>query len=322
VTKYLRPLGSIAILAWLAWRADWVQIGDSFTHMRPELWLASLSIYLVTQVVSALRWQVFAQPLGFRQSWLHFTRLYFIGMFFNLFLPTSVGGDVARAWYLNAGSGRKMAAAVSVFVDRLSGLLLLLVLALFGSLAYLGSLPAWVLSSVWGTAGSALLGFLGLLLLKRWLSPFDRARRLVEGIRYFGSRPWLILGTSLLSLIVQAANVIIVWLLGIAIAAPVPAGYYWILVPMITLLTILPISVNGMGVREGGMVLFLTPLGISEAAAVSLAFLWFSVFTAASVIGAGVYLVGSLPRPEGRVHDEPLRSDSDQGRARQLKAAA
>src|SRR5262249_39754699 len=141
-------------------------------------------------------------------------------MFFNLFLPTSVGGDVARAWYLNAGSGRRMASAVSVFVDRASGLLLLLALALVASVCSAGCLPTWVTASVWGAGACAACGLVAFLFLSRSLTRFDRVRRLTEGIRYFAYRPRLLAGTSVLSLFVQAANVIILWLLGIAIAAP------------------------------------------------------------------------------------------------------
>jgi uncharacterized protein (TIRG00374 family) len=312
----------MAILGWLAWRADWGQIGQTFSHIRMDMWFATLGVYIVTQIVSAYRWQVLARPMGFNQPLGHFVRLYFIGMFFNLFLPTSVGGDVARAWYLNAKSGRGMVAAVSVFVDRLSGLILLLVLAIGGSLACTIDLPKWIPASVWGTAVFAVLGFVTLPLASRMLSRFSRLQRLVDGIRYFVRQPRLVVGTSALSLVVQAANVIMLWLLGVAIAAPVPFSYYWVLVPMISLITLLPISLNGMGVREGGMILFLAPLGVSQTTAMSMAFLWFSVFTAASVMGAAVYLLGSLPRPEGQAYDEPIRRSTDQGRTGESQAAA
>jgi uncharacterized membrane protein YbhN (UPF0104 family) len=99
-----------------------------------------------------------------------------------------------------------------------------------------------------------------------------------------------------LSVFVQLANVVLVWLVGQSIAVPVPALYYGIVVPMVTLLTLLPISVNGLGVREGGLILFLAPLGVSESTALSLAFLWFSVFTTVSLCGGAVYLFGRFPR--------------------------
>src|SRR5581483_7781695 len=117
--------------------------------------------------------------------------------------------------------------------------------------------------------------------------------------------------------------VIVVWLVGRALETDVPASYYGICVHMITLLTLVPVSLNGMGVREGGMVLFLAPLGIGQATAVSLAFLWFCVFTVASLCGGAVYLLGSFSlRPEEQPDHGSVRGDSDQGRTRQYQKAA
>src|SRR5262249_43984584 len=101
-----------------------------------------------------------------------------------------------------------------------------------------------------------------------------------------------------------------------------------IVVPMVSLLTLLPVSVNGMGIREGGMVLFLAPLGVNEGTAGTLAFLWFAGFTAASLLGGAVCLLGRFPQPRGlpppREESDNgfVRSDSDQGRVREHHAAA
>jgi uncharacterized membrane protein YbhN (UPF0104 family) len=331
VNKKLRLILSVLLLAWLAWRTDWVQVGRAFAQLRLGWWLAAFGLYLFTQVVSGVRWQLLARPLGLGRPLRQFVAFYFIGMYFNLFLPTSVGGDVVRAWYLDGGSGRKLAAFLSVVFDRFSGLLVLLALACAAVALCPIALPAWVPISVWGTVGGAAVVLAGLALVDLRASPAARlpgaAKVLhkIDDLRSSGRvflRPGLLLSTTALSLVVQAANVLVVWLVGLAIDAPVPAAYYWILVPMVTLLTLLPISLNGMGVREGGMVLFLAPLAVGEGTALSLAFLWFAVFTAASLCGGAVYLFGSFARPEVRPDHEPVRRDSDQGRARQPRAAA
>jgi uncharacterized membrane protein YbhN (UPF0104 family) len=121
-----------------------------------------------------------------------------------------------------------------------------------------------------------------------------------------------------------------VWLVGRALGAGVPDAYYWIVVPMVSLLTLLPVSINGMGVREGGMLLFLRPLGVTDATALSLAFLWFASFSVVGLLGGLVYLFGRFPRPadRGELPDEEIThagsvgGHSDQGRTGQLKPAA
>jgi uncharacterized membrane protein YbhN (UPF0104 family) len=318
----LRLLVSGTLLAWLAWRTDWAQFAGSFGQLRLELWLAALGLYLATQAASSLRWQLLARPLGFEQPLWRYAAFYFIGMYFNLFLPTSVGGDVVRAWYLDAGSGRRLNAFLSVLVDRLTGLLMLLALACVAVGLSPVPLQAWIIASVWGTAACAGMGLVALPRLRRWTDRFDRLRRLAEGVHLCFDRPRLLLATTGLALVVQAANVVLVWLVGLAVAAPVPAAYYWVMVPMVSLLTVLPVSLNGMGVREGGVLLFLAPLGVAEGTALTLSFLWFSVFTAASLLGGFVYLVGWFPRPEGRPDHEPVGNHPDQGRTGQFKAAA
>src|ERR687885_1930959 len=121
--RLVRPLVSAAILLGLAGRMDWGQVAAAFRSLRWGDWLAALAVFLVTQMVSALRWQWFARPLGFTEPLRRFVGLYFVGMFFNLLLPTSIGGDAVRAVALHPGPGRRVAALLSVLLDRLSGLL-------------------------------------------------------------------------------------------------------------------------------------------------------------------------------------------------------
>jgi uncharacterized membrane protein YbhN (UPF0104 family) len=302
VNKKLRILVSVALIGWLAWRTDWQQIGQAGIHLRFGFWLAALLLYLGIQTISGLRWRLLAKPLGYQGSVWQFTAFYFIGMFFNLFLPTSVGGDVVRAWYL--GGGSELSAFLSVLVDRLSGLAVLISLACVAVILCPIVLPGWIVASVWCAAGGALVGGLLAPVLIHGSRRFEKARRLAERSRIYLNQPQLLLETTALSFFIQAGNVVLVWLVGQAVRAPVPASYYWIMVPMVTLLTMLPISMNGMGVREGGTILFLTPLGVSHATALSLAVLWFAVFTAASLVGGVLYLTQRFSKPKAQSYPE------------------
>jgi uncharacterized membrane protein YbhN (UPF0104 family) len=320
VNKKLRLVFSVVLLSVLAWRTDWHQVQAAFTKMHGGFWVAALALYGVAQVVSALRWQILSRPLGFERRLADYTGFYFIGMYFNLVLPTSVGGDVVRAWYLDGHSGRRARAFLSVIVDRLSGLVILLVLAGIGTAFCPAELPNWIRFSVWVTVGCAVVGFAVLPQLARLPlfqaklgvgDEFERCLALVFQPRVLA-----------LSVFVQAANVVLVWLVGRAINATVPLSYYWVLVPMVTLLTLLPVSINGLGVREGGTLLFLTPLGVPTSTAVTLAFLWFCVFGAAGLSGGLVYLFGRFPRLEVQTNHGTIGHHPDQGRAGQSSAAA
>ena len=331
MNKILRLLVTVVLLAILAWQMDWPQVAHTFAHLQVAWWLLAVALLAVTQVVSAWRWQVIARPLGLERSLWQLTGFYYIGMYFNLLLPTSVGGDVVRAWYLDGHSGKRLHAFVAVFLDRLSGLLVLLTMACVAALFSPLQLEPWILWFVYGTAACAVVGLTTAPLLaqhsERAAARLHRLRSAWAALR----SPRVLLVSTLLSLFVQAANVVLVWLVGQAIGAQVPWTFYWILVPMVTLLTLLPISTGGVGVREYSTALFLAPLGVGESIAVSLAFLWFAVYTTTSLAGGVVYLFGRFPKPEAPAltqgSDEdadhgPVDRDSDQGRERQFGAAA
>jgi uncharacterized membrane protein YbhN (UPF0104 family) len=94
------------------------------------------------------------------------------------------------------------------------------------------------------------------------------------------------------SMVVQGLNVLTVMALGHALGLDLPAAAYCVAVPLVSLMTALPISLNGVGVREGGLVWVLAPYGVSEAQGIALGLLWFSVTVATGLIGGLVYLLG------------------------------
>jgi uncharacterized protein (TIRG00374 family) len=324
----------VALLGVLAWRTDWDQVRNAFASLRLDLWLLAVAIYAATQAVSSLRWRMLARPLGFRASFARFLSIYYIGMFFNLVLPTSVGGDVVRAWYLDNKSGRRADAFISVIADRVSGVVVLLLIALIALAFQPAEVPAWITWTVAGMTGGALLLMASVFLISRgkiselrfqisdcksrggWRARFRKLQSAIYNLQFaiFPSRSVFVLST-LLSIVVQLANVLIVWLIGQALVLPIPGGYYLILVPTVTLLTLLPISLNGMGVREGGMAVLLAPLGVETGPAMTLAFLWFLAFMVPSLGGVFFYWWGGLPRFTEGSDDQSLGGGADQGRA-------
>jgi uncharacterized membrane protein YbhN (UPF0104 family) len=98
---------------------------------------------------------------------------------------------------------------------------------------------------------------------------------------------------------------------------------------MVSLLTLLPISVNGIGLREVGTVVFLAPLGVDEDSAKTLAFLWFAASVAVSLLGGLVYLFGAYPKAQptnldnqGTDDNGSVDRDTDQGREGEYRKAA
>ena len=327
MNKILRIGVSVALLAILAWRMDWPKVAQAFTHLRWGYWTSATLVLTVAQLVSAWRWQLQARALGLNNSLAQMTGFYFIGMFFNLILPTSVGGDVVRAYYITGPSGRRLPGYLSVLADRVNGLMVLLMLASIALALQFRNVPGWVCLFVWGTT---CCGFAGLALLP-WLARFGkhgamRAKQ-VRALMQILLQPRLLLQTTALSVIIQVASIVLVWQVGLALSleADISFAYYWILVPMVSVLTLLP-SINGMGVREWSTALLLEPLGVTETTAITLAFLWFLVFICISLLGGLAYLSGRFTRvpslTEDGVEHGSVDHYSDQGRTRQLNQVA
>lgn len=303
--KYWRLVGSLVLVGLLVWRIDWRQVGAAFAQLDATYWLLALGVYLLTQGVSVLRWQMLAAMLGLGGRWRDYLSYYFTGMFFNLILPTSVGGDVVRAWYLGrqAGpipeTGRRTAAFLSVLADRINGFAVLIGLACVATVCCPTPLPGWISWTVAGMGAACVLGLAALPILPRLrtvLPSHPRVTHLLDGAALYQRDRRGMFVVTVLSLVVQVANVILAWLIGEGMGLPVPPLYYGVLIPLVSILTLLPISLNGMGLREGGTVLLLAPLGVGSASAVTLSLLIFAVYTAASLAGGVFYLLGRSPR--------------------------
>ncbi len=303
--KWLRLLGSSALVAVVAWRLDWEQLGQAFAGLRLLPWLLALGLYVLAQLLSSVRWQLLAQAAGFGGSTRRYCAYYFLGMFFNLVLPTSVGGDVVRAWYLGDQKevplrNRRSAAALSVFVDRLSGLVVLIGVACLSLVCCPVPLPGWIVATVTLVGVAGLAGLLALPFVRPllaawapWLGP--RAvllANLADGCLAYARQPRLLLLTTLLSVGVQVLNVAVVALVGSALGLELAPQVYGVVVPLVTLLTLLPVSINGVGLRESAYPLLLAPVGVAAADAVALSLLSFAVTGTAGLAGVIVLAVG------------------------------
>jgi uncharacterized membrane protein YbhN (UPF0104 family) len=314
------------LLIVIAWRIDWSVVGGKFANLNVGLWLAAVGVLIFAHLASARRWQLFAQELRFERSLVQYSAYYFIGMWFNLSLPTSVGGDVVRVWYLDNQSGRKLAAFASVFLERINGLLVLIAVAFVGILIAPMELPLAIRASVWAVTGGAVLGVASLPIAQRWRwLPLHRREQL-HAVVELAKAPRVVASATLMSILVQVSGVVSLWFIGLALDVDIPITYYCILGPMVSLLTLLPISVNGMGVRELGTVAFLAPLNVYADPARTLAVRWFAVSVAVSLMGGLVYLFGAYPKAQTAAKegttDGSVDRDSDQGREGQHSKAA
>jgi uncharacterized membrane protein YbhN (UPF0104 family) len=227
------------------------------------------------------------QPLG------AYVRFYFIGMFFNLFGPSTLGGDVVRALYL--GGGRRPGLALnSVLFDRVSGFAVLMAVGSAGlALSPQFHFPPLLTAAVVAGGLGILLGWWTLPVLVCLLPGHNRLRRQVEDeLAPFWRDPSLLSRVALTSAAFHLSQVLLQYLLVRAAGAEVPLSYCLIFHPLLSVMTALPISVSGFGVREGSYLFFLGRVGVSEPVAVAVGLLWWALTAVGGLVGGA----GFLPR--------------------------
>ncbi len=314
----LRYALSLALLGWLAGRVDWARFGGlrglDWTLAGPAVLLAGLAYPL-----QAWRWQVLlrAQGLALPARWVH--GVFWIGQFYNSFLPGGVAGDAVRFGYLwREHPDRKAAAAASLIADRLLGLGALFALATLALGLHLattsGGTELQTLLAASGAAFVLLLAAGWSATRTRWWEPVsarllgaERAAALHDAAVSLGTRHAALTVATVLSVAVWLVDFVSLWLLARSVGlAAGPLGMT-VAAAAAYVAAALPISIGGHGVREGALVavLGLLGLGTGQAGLVALlAVAFWAVAVGWSLVGGGVWLLSLLTgwplgRPQG-----------------------
>ena len=116
---------------WLSREVGWDNLAETFLRINLGVFAVVLGIFAIGQVIVALRWWLLLRSQAIFIKFSAAVRLHFLGLFYNNFLPSSVGGDLVRAWYVTHHTDKGFEAALSVFVDRVIGLVSTLIIAAF-----------------------------------------------------------------------------------------------------------------------------------------------------------------------------------------------
>ena len=302
----LKLLISVGLLAFLITRIDAEGFVRTLATADFSYIGLAMVIYLMTQAISAVRWAVLTRPLGIRTSFKDLVVYYFIGMFFNLFAPSTVGGDVSRVYYLAKGEAndrQKRAsvstahAAVSVLMDRAIGMVVLVWLGAAGLFLFPDyAIPATV-RSVTFLLALALLIFVLLVPVLRLLPAAHPLVAKLSLILNSYRNGWRVIPQAMmLSLIVhliQAWNHVI---MGLALHLSLPLSFCIIIYPLVGTFAALPLSFNGLGLREGGYIFLLAAVGVGSEKGIAFGLLLFLIVALDSMIGGILFLIRKGPK--------------------------
>ncbi len=289
----LRVVVSISLLTWLFIDTDPKLLTKAFLDISPRTWIIAFLMYIISQLVSSLRWFCLARGLDFPGRLRTYIGYYFVGMYFNLFLPTSVGGDFLKIMFLSRGQAKKLRASFSVLMDRLLGLAAMFCLGSLATILYEDLLPSRFSSVLHISTVVLLISPVVLIKIHHLISKIwpEIALRL-SPLKDLWQKPKTISAGFLLSLILQALVMGAVALLANDMALSPHPAFYFAAFPLVAVLTLLPISFNGIGIREGGFVYFMGLKGIAPEKALTLSLGFFAIQVTASLIGGLAYLAG------------------------------
>ena len=284
---------SMGLLIWLLCRFDLEGVWGYFEDLRISVWAAAFLMLLLAQVLSSVRWWIMARTVSFQGPWSTYLGFYYVGMFFNLFLPTGIGGDLFKAHFLSREEGRRIMALFTVVGDRFFGLIAMLLLGGAAVTLWSGLLPEPFAGFLTVSSLLILGGLAGLPLLQRAIRHYlPRLSRHLEGLLILWRHPKRLFCVLGLSFSLQILGMGAVALLGGGINIHLPLSFYFASLPLIGIITLIPISFNGIGVREGAFVYFFGLKGIAAEPAFGLGLLFFSVQVGLSLIGGIAYALG------------------------------
>ncbi len=301
VGTILRIGGTVALMALTLRNVDWPRLLELLETVDWRWWGAGLALGLVVQCLAAIRWALLARPIGFDYPLTVFIRRFFEGQFFSLCLPTSIGGDVVKAYRLAGTTRGRVLAGCTVLADRLAGLAALGVIAitaLISNQASLTLLPTLLIGA--GLLVAVLLSaslVVGQLdFLATFLPSKPGVQGVVAGLLPYQQRPMLIVSAITWSLLVQMGGAMVVDAVGKSIGTDLPVSVWFAAVPLVALAMVLPISISGVGIREGGLAVLLAPYGVPAEKSVAIGLLWLLVTIVCGLVGGLMFLADRQPR--------------------------
>jgi len=339
ILLYLRVAVVVCGMAWVIyWFSQgqrWANLKQILGQMNPWIFAATLAVFITGQILVGFRWWLLLRTQSIFINLWAAVKLHFLGLFYNNVMPSSVGGDLIRAWYVTRHTNKMFEGALSVFVDRAIGLLSTLVIAAFFYLLFLKGSGAVVTSEnqdgifnslaqhkgIILCATTAVLLIFGILflfkrgrmiLMKSWslirTHSIQITNKLRTAIFIYCRSPLTILAAFGITVFLQIMTITGFWFLGMNLGIGVSIKYYYVFFTLTWVLGAIPVSIGGVFVVEVFLAsLFIKFAGVGEEAASALAFCQRAVWMLASLPGAFIHLSGAhLPKEFFVDYDKPV----------------
>ena len=294
---------SAGLIAYLGSQLALADLAGIFAQMQPGLFVGAVLFYVLSNCLGAVQWYLLLRaqdlPVSFRQALI----FYFIGVFFNNVLLGNIGGDALRIYDIRRLTGRASGGVAATFMDRFIGLFSTCSLALAAYPLIATVERAWLVSVLL----PVLLGLIVLLAmgLSRRIGAFleglivrllpaqvgELVGKLRQSIVVYRHRVGLLCAVWLISLGVQSSRILVYWMAGLALGMDPGLVFFVCFQPVAAVLAALPISIGGLGVREGTLVGLFSSVGIGRELATAMSLLGYIAGLLASLLGGIAFVL-------------------------------
>ncbi len=288
-------------------------ISQAIKSVPPRVWPAAIVMYMTLHLVGVTKWRLLVNSAGADLSFKTAVRAYYMGLFGNTFLPSIVGGDVVRAGVAMRAARSKSGLVLGSLIDRLLDIVGLAAVAGIGALLSPRALDGQsrriflMLGALLAVGAIGALAMVAILPVRRF--PWKVRRKLVQirrAVRATMQRPHALVGAFLLGMLLQTLLTILNWWLGGVIGIEIPV-YVWLFVwPLAKISGLLPLTQNGIGVREAAQAVLFAPFGVAAAKAVATGLVFEVVLISGGLLGGVLAFVLS----RGGSEREALRAST------------
>jgi uncharacterized membrane protein YbhN (UPF0104 family) len=290
VWRWVRGCVSLAVLAALLSFIPVRQLERALAQVPAGVLLSTIVVLIGGHVAAAMKWRLL-QGGNTGLSVPSALRAHFQGVLANLWLPSVVGGDIVRASVTARHASRPALVVLASLIDRFVDSVGLLVIAFAGMVLVGGqSRDAWKLVIVVGSAvavtGIACFG--GYKYMKARPANL-RFAPLVEAIDLMVRRPGTVVMALIISMVIQAAFILINVRIGHAVGMAAPLGAWFVAWPLAKLAALIPISAAGLGVREAALIVLMRPFGDPAETIMAAALVWQGAFIVGGALGGALF---------------------------------
>ncbi|HSR16459.1 MAG TPA: lysylphosphatidylglycerol synthase transmembrane domain-containing protein [Ignavibacteriaceae bacterium] len=304
----IKGVVSISLLSFIILNINWDEVVKNLRAANYLLLIIVFALNIIERAELTYKWNLLIWVRGINVSFGRLFLINAIGGFWGLFLPSSLGTDVVRGYYLIKNNSARSVSVSSIFVDRILGIFSLLLLVTISLLLTGDLIPETSIKIYVFILFIAIILFFYFFqkdetakLLKKILAKikYKKITEIISKLHFsileYKKYPKTLLLSFLITLLVQMTRVLTYFCIALAFNISVPIVYFFLFIPIIMLVIMLPVSIGGFGVREGTFIAFFTLVGMSINNAVIISFTNSFVNTLITLLGGIVYLFYRSP---------------------------